>query len=212
MLPAGNVCCVGLSPRFAGGTLGRHRIGELAHLYVLLLQHLQATAPGDSNRQRSPEMHVGRTGPRRLASERSACSSRNSRRGSDACSSRSTTASKAAHSLRSCCCHAATTSRPAAADSGDTTCANIPPAKNALLGISATVAKRLIQAADAVVQTSKEHQVSGAPRIEVAVRKHTRHTENSASAPTLFQPSSAHSFARTGSIHALYGPSPTVLS
>ena len=49
--------------------------------------------------------------------------------------------------------------------------------EDALLRIGATVAKSFIEAADAVMQAGQKHQVAGTPGIEIAVSKHSGHSE-----------------------------------
>ena len=50
-------------------------------------------------------------------------------------------------------------------------------AERALDRVGAAVAERLVQPADAVVRRGDEHQITGRPGVECAVREHARHAE-----------------------------------
>src|SRR5215469_15825885 len=83
--------------------------------------------------------------------------------------------------------------------------------KRAHFGVDAAVAERLVQPADAVVHGGDKHQVAGRPSVKFAVSEDTG-MPNSVMSATLRQPIISHSSVRIGSIQALNGPSPAVLS
>ena len=49
--------------------------------------------------------------------------------------------------------------------------------EDALLGVGAAVAERLVQTADAVVHRGDKHQIAGTPGVEAAMGEHAGHAE-----------------------------------